>query len=72
MAIADLDKDFRLKELVDQPWYYELSARERGSEIRRTAIKLSIRKELDEVAAVSRLDMVACADDQRYGRCRGV
>ena len=29
MAVADLDKDLRLKELVDQPGYYELSARER-------------------------------------------
>jgi hypothetical protein len=29
VTIADLDKNFRLKELVDQPWYYELLARER-------------------------------------------
>jgi hypothetical protein len=32
VAIADLDENFRLEELVDQPWYCELLARERGSE----------------------------------------
>ena len=65
MAIADLDKNFRLKELVDQPWYYGLLARgERGSETIRTAIKLSICKKFNEVAAVSGLDVVACAIDQ--------
>ena len=68
MAIADLDKNFRLKELVDQPWYYELLARERererGSETTRTAIKLSICKKFNEVAAISGLDVVACAIDQ--------
>ena len=32
MTITDLDKNFRLKELVDQPWYYELLARERERE----------------------------------------
>ena len=66
MAVADLDKDLRLKELVDQPGYYELSARERerGSEILRTAIKLSICKKFNKVAAVGGLDVIACAIDQ--------
>jgi hypothetical protein len=64
VAIADLDKNFRLKELVDQPWYYEWLARERGSETIRTAIKLSICKKFNEVAAVSGLDVVACAIGQ--------
>ena len=64
MAIADLDKDFRLEELVDQPRYYELSARETGSEILRTAIKLSVCKKFNKVAAISGLDVIACAIDQ--------
>lgn len=69
MAIADLDKNFGLKELVDQPWYCGLLAKgRRGSETVRTAIKLSICKKFNEVAAISGFDVVACAIDQHFVR----
>jgi hypothetical protein len=64
VAIADLDEDFGLEELIDQPWYYGLLVRKRALEKLHTTVELSICKQFDEVVAVSRLDVVACANDQ--------
>ena len=64
MAVADLDEDFGLKQLIDQPRYCYLLVRKRLGEKLQTTVKLSICKELDEVAAIGRLDVVAWTSDQ--------
>lgn len=55
MAFANLNEDFGLEELVDQPWYCRCelaidSIPQRKSRL--TTIELSIREKLDEVTAI--------------------